>query len=109
MIYDRVVTIHSVAAASSPLERRLDAEGQSHYCAELTVGIKRFWTAKQVGDQIDAVLQLPRADILSTQIAVYNGHQYRISQVQQTVDDDGLEASVLSLSRLEALYDISKD
>lgn len=106
MIYDRTVTIYDVAGGSV-LGRKLVPPGVSHYCARRTVGLRRYYTALQLGDQTDEVLELPnRDDIRPTQIAVTNGEQFRILQVQHENDKDGLPVTVLSLSRLEELYDL---
>lgn len=107
MIYDHVVTIHNLIGGGV-LGAKLDPCGESFYCAPRTVGLNRYYTALQVGDQTDAVLEMPgRDDIRTKQIAVYYGHQYRILQVQHTNDDDGLHITVISLSRLEELYDFA--
>lgn len=107
MIYDRLVTIHNVIGGSV-LGRKISATGNSYYCARKTVGLQRYYTALQIGDRTDAVLELPgRDDILPTQIAVHDGQQYRILQVQHGSDGDGLPITTLSLSRLEELYELN--
>ena len=106
MIYDRLLTIHSVSGGSV-LGRKLTAPGTPYYCGRRTVGLHRYYTALQIGDQTDDVLELPgRDDILPTQIAVFQGHQYRILQVQHASDSNGLPITVLSLSRMEELYEL---
>lgn len=108
MIYDRVVTIYDVAGGSV-LGRKLVTPGSAYYCARRTVGLTRYYTALQIGDQTDDVLELPgRDDIVTTQIAVFNDHQHRILQVQHETDKDGLPITVLSLSRMEELYDLDE-
>lgn len=104
MIYDRLLTIYDVAGGSV-LGRTLATPGTDHLCARRTVGLRRYYTALQIGDQTDDVVELPgRDDIRPTQIAVFEGHQHRILQVQHENDKDGLPITVLSLSRLEELY-----
>lgn len=106
MIYDRVVTIHDIDGASV-LGQKLTVPGVSHYCARRKVGLTRYYTALQVGDRTDEVLELPgRDEITTSQIAVTQGAQFRILQVQHETDEDGLPVTVLSLSRLEELYDL---
>ena len=105
-IYDRFVTIHDVIGGSV-LGRRLAATGTGFYCARRKVGLTRYYTALQIGDQTDAMLELPgRVPIRTTQIAVMDAEQYRILQVQHELDKDGLPVTVLSLSRLEELYEL---
>ena len=108
MIYDRLVTIHDVIGGGV-LGRKITKCGAEYYCARRTVGIHRYYTALQIGDQTDDVLELPeRDDIRPTQIAVFEGHQYRILQVQHASDDDGLPITVLSLNRLKDLYELAE-
>ena len=108
MIYDRLVTIYDVSGGSV-LGRKLTPPGAEYYCARRTVGITRYYTAKQIGDQTDDVLELPeRDDITPTQIAVFEGHQHRILQVQYATDKSGLPITVLSLSRMEELYELDE-
>lgn len=109
MIYDRLLTIHSVSGGSV-LGRKLTAPGTPYYCGRRTVGLHRYYTALQIGDQTDDVLELPgRIDIRPTQIAVFEAHQYRILQVQHAIDKAGLPITVLSLSRMEELYELDED
>ena len=39
--------------------------------------------------------------------ALIDSDQYRITEVQMIVDDDGLRCNDISLSRLESYYDVS--
>lgn len=108
MIYDRVVTIHDIDGASV-LGQKLTVPGVSHYCARRKVGLTRYYTALQVGDRTDEVLELPgRDEITTSQIAVTQDAQFRILQVQHETDKDGLPVTVLSLSRLEELYALAE-
>ena len=48
-----------------------------------TVGVKRFYAAQQANVQVAHVLRCPRREDVSTQdIAVLDGHKYRIGFVQ---------------------------
>lgn len=108
MIYDRLVTVHDVIGAGV-LGQKLCACGTEYFCARRTVGLHRYYTALQVGDQTDDVLEIPgRYDIRPTQIAVFEEHQYRILQVQHAVDKSGLPITTLSLSRMEDLYELAE-
>lgn len=106
-IYDQTVQLHAITGDSA-LNRRISAEGVGYYCRERTVGLQRFFTALQVGDRIDAVLEIPGRELISPagSVAVWCGQQYRLTQVQHALDDDGLDVTVLSLSRLEADYEL---
>ena len=108
MIYDRLLTIYDVSGGSV-LGRKLIPPGTAFFCARRTVGLSRYYTALAVGDRTDDVLELPGYDgILPTQIAAFEGAQYRILQVQHAADPFGLPITVLSLSRLEELYELDE-
>ena len=108
MIYDRLLTIYNVAGGSV-LGRRITPPGTQFYCARRTVGLHRYYTALQIGDQTDEVVELPgRDDIVTTQIAALDGQQFRILQVQHASDKTGLPITVLSLSRMEELYELDE-
>ena len=72
-----------------------------------TVGIKRYYTALQANQQVDAVLRCPYRDTVSAQdIAVWGGKQYRITLAQQP---ENITPPVmdLTLARLEQDYDFA--
>ncbi|MEG1604340.1 MAG: hypothetical protein RR340_12085, partial [Cloacibacillus sp.] len=62
MIYDRILTVYDLTDGDSPLSRRLIG-GRRFFYGERTVGVTRFWAAKQAGEQVDMVVELPEADI----------------------------------------------
>jgi hypothetical protein len=74
---------------------------------ERTVGLSRFWTAKQVSAEIDLLIRTPQLRNVSTlDIAISkDGEQYKIVQIQYPKD---VEPPVmdLSLQRLGVAYDI---
>lgn len=108
MIYDRYLTIHGIVGGSV-LGQKLAVPGVGYYCAPRKVGLTRYYTALQVGDRTDEMLELPgRLEIRTSQIAVRDGEQFRILQVQHETDKDGLPVTVLSLSRLEELYALAE-
>lgn len=77
------------------------------YYGEQTVGIQRYYTAKAANDQVDAVIWVQRnRDIFPVRDRVeLGGTFYRITQVQQVTDEDGLPMTAISLERLEGLDD----
>ena len=108
MIYDRYLTIHDIVGASV-LGQRISMPGVGYYCARRRVGMQRYYTALQVGARTDEMLELPgRLPIRTSQIAVRDGEQFRILQVQHEIDKDGLPVTVLSLSRLEEFYALAE-
>jgi len=73
---------------------------------ERTVGMSRFWTAKQEQVKIDRLVRVPKHINVSTQdIAVINSEQYEIKQVQYPKDVE-IPVMDLSLERLVQVYEI---
>lgn len=80
------------------------------YFEERAVGYGRFYTAKGVNEQIDLLIRVWRD--ASVRIGMYaviemseNDGQYRITNVQQLLDDDGLKVTDITLQRMDDLYD----
>ena len=74
---------------------------------ERTVGMGRFWTAKQGQVRIDRLIRTARIGSISPQdVAILADGQYRIMQVQYPKDTD-IPTMDLSLERMEAAYDIA--
>ena len=68
------------------------------------VGVKRFFEAKQENAEIDKVIRIPDAFLVSTQdVCVLDGIQYGVYQVQ-SVPDAMPGAQDLSLKRLAEKY-----
>jgi len=74
-----------------------------------TVGMSRFYVAKQSNVKIDMIIRCPRIDSISTQDLVIPkvSEQFEIKQIQNIYDTD-IPCMDLSLSRLEAKYDITR-
>lgn len=112
MIYDRSLTVYSLASGSSPLARTLTG-GIEHYYAEKEVYASRYYKAMEAGESVDMLLELPRMDtdrITSGQYCVPDdGELYRIVQAQYGYDADGLPITTLSLKREGNKYDIIRD
>ena len=108
MIYDRPLSVFNLDTGSSPLQRRLVLHSR-HLCAYRSVFHRTYFLAKQAGETIDRMVQLPApaSPIDATMYAqLDDGHIYRIAEAQPTEDEDGLPAVVLSLHREEARYDL---
>lgn len=81
------------------------------YYGSKTVGVTRYYNAQQHGDRPDAVIQVnPVFDlVLGTDKAVLSpfthedGNVYKIVQIQQVTDEDGLPKTDLTLERLEGI------
>lgn len=79
---------------------------------ERTVGYGRYYQAKGVNEQVDMLIRVNRTT--SARIGMYavltqseNDGQFRIINVQQLLDNDGLKCTDLTLMRTERLYDVA--
>lgn len=81
-----------------------------HYYGERTVGYGRQYAAMGVSEQVDMLARI-WAD-KSIRIGMYAvddaGDQYRITNVQHLLDEDGLRVTDLTLRRLDNLYDVAE-
>ena len=83
------------------------------------IGYSRQYEAKGVGERIDKLIRIWNAP--QARIGYYavltdyegqeneNGDQYRIDNVQPSVDENGLKVTDLTLYRLDDLYDFPTD
>ena len=80
------------------------------YYGERTIGFGRQYAAKGVSEQVDLLAEVWQDR--SIRIGMYAvddlGDQYRVDNVQHTTDDDGIMISLLTLRRLDKLYDLSE-
>lgn len=101
---------NTAAAGNMPAERLSILE--TMYFGELTVGMNRFYAAQGVNQQVDLMIRVWRCPCAQAgryavlEYSDYDG-QYRIQQVQHRLDDDGLKVTDLTLTRLEANYDVA--
>lgn len=80
-----------------------------YWYGERTVGYGRFYDAMGVNEQIDMLVRIHHTrDVRIGMYAVLgNGEQFRITNVQMVLDDDGLRYTDLSLSRVEDYYSVA--
>lgn len=96
--------------ASDPGAMPIDnyAEYYQGYYEERTVGITRYWTAKSAQDQIDQLVRIHRVGVVKTNDLVRlspffdtaEAGAYKVVQIQQLNDDDGLPVTDISLERV---------
>ena len=74
---------------------------------EKTVGMNRYYAAAQANVRVDMLVQVEKdSAIMADMYALTEaGEQYRIAQVQQVEDEDGLFWMDLTLERLGTNYD----
>lgn len=106
---DGIVTVYSLTKDSAPDKRRLVKKSE-HWYGERTVGVTRMYAAKQANCKVDMLLEIweDRA-IKPDQYAIpEDGEQYRITDVQHTVDEAGLRISLLTLERMGQNYELGQ-
>lgn len=84
---------------------------REHYYGERTVGYGRQYAAKGANEQVDMLVRIwqDRGARIGMYAVLENGEQYRIDNVQQLKDDDGLAVTDLTMRRLDDLYDIAAE
>lgn len=87
---------------------------ETAYFEDRVVGYSRYFTALGVNETVDLVVRtwrMPnaRAGMYAVLSMSENDGQYRITQVQNLVDDDGLKVTDLSLTRLEEFYELATE
>lgn len=82
----------------------------SHFYGERTVGYSRMYAAMGVNEQVDMLVRIwqDRTVRVGMVAVLEDGEQLRINGVQQTMDEDGLKVTDVSLARLERNYDIAE-
>ena len=72
------------------------------------ISYSRQYAAMGVDQQIDRIIRIWRTPVRIGDVVVIGDEQYRIDNVQPTLDDDSLQVTDLTLRRLEANYDIDQ-
>ena len=82
------------------------------YFAYRTVSYRRLYAAKGANQEIDLLIRVWRDPLITIgQYVVLsdsvNDGQYEIQNVQNTVDEDNLQVSDITLKRIDNLYEIA--
>ncbi len=105
---DGIVDIYSVgniAEAGNMPKDGLTIKVSNLRYEERTVGMGRFWTAKQEHAQISQLIRVQRINSVTIHdVAILNGQQYDIVQVQYPKEPEP-PCIDLSLERLEVAYE----
>ena len=72
------------------------------------ISYSRQYAAMGADQQIDRIIRIWRTPVRIGDVVVIGNEQYRIDNVQPTLDDDSLNVVDLTLRRLEANYDIAE-
>ena len=111
---------NTAEAGDMPKERlavQTDRDGNDliYQFEERVVGYGRQYDAKGVNERVDMLIRIWRAPVRIGMYVVLTdyegqeneaGDQYRIDNVQQLVDDDGLKVTDLTLYRLDDFYEV---
>lgn len=99
------------------LVKQTDKEGNdlTYQFEERVIGYGRQYDAKGVNERVDMLIRIWRAPVRIGMYVVLTdyegqeneaGDQYRIDNVQQLVNDDGLKVTDLTLYRLDDFYEV---
>ena len=113
-----ICTLENTAAAGDMPKPKLvplvcKEEEQTWQFEERSVGMNRQYQAKGVSERVDMLIRIWRAPVRIGMYAVLtdyegqenpDGDQYRIDNVQQLIDSNGLKVTDLTLYRMEELY-----
>ena len=72
------------------------------------ISYSRQYAAMGVDQQIDRIIRIWWTPVRIGDVVVIGNEQYRIDNVQPTLDDDSLKVVDLTLRRLEENYDIAE-
>ncbi len=105
----RVCTLEDTAEPGGMPSERL-VEKSQHWYGERTVGYGRYFAAGQANERVDLLVRVWEDRSISTldYCILEGGAQYRIVQVQQLTDEDGLRVTDLSLERMGENYDTAE-
>ena len=80
----------------------------THFFGFDTVGYNRYYAALKTNEQIDGVIRIWQDRTITNQnICVLEDNlQYKISLIQHTKDDDGVDVTKLTLTRIDEKYEI---
>ena len=72
------------------------------------ISYSRQYAAMGADQQIDRIIRIWRTPVRIGDVVVIGDEQYRIDNVQPTLDDDSLQVVDLTLRRLEGNYDTAE-
>lgn len=119
-----IVTIYTLTntgeAGDMPKDRLVPATDSggnvlTYQFEERVIGYGRQYEAMGVNERVDMLIRIWRCPVRIGMYAVLtdyegqentNGDQYRIDNVQNIYDDDGLKVTDLTLYRMDQLYEV---
>ena len=105
----RIYTVTDAAGNGEMPNPTLHEYGDYEWAFEdRMISYSRQYAAMGVDQQIDRIIRIWRTPVRIGDVVVIGDEQYRIDNVQPTLDDDSLQVTDLTLRRLEANYDIAQ-
>lgn len=105
-----VLTIYTLKDyySSGRVPKQKLVEHSQHYYGERMIGFSRQYAANGVNQRIDLLARVwhDRSLIIGMYATDDEGTQYRITNVQHLIDEDGLRVTDLTMERLDKLYEI---
>ena len=105
----RIYTVTDAAGNGEMPNPTLHEYGDYEWAFEdRMISYSRQYAAMGVDQQIDRIIRIWRTPVRIGDVVVIDGEQYRIDNVQPTLDDDSLQVVDLTRRRLEENYDIAE-
>ena len=105
----RIYTVTDAAGNGEMPNPTLHEYGDYEWAFEdRMISYSRQYAAMGVDQQIDRIIRIWRTPVRIGDVVVISDEQYRIDNVQPTLNDDSLKVVDLTLRRLEANYDIAE-
>ena len=105
----RIYTVTDAAGNGEMPNPTLHEYGDYEWAFEdRMISYSRQYAAMGVDQQIDRIIRIWRTPVRIGDVVVIGDEQYRIDNVQPTLDDDSLQVTDLTLRRLEENYDIAQ-
>ena len=105
----RIYTVTDAAGNGEMPNPTLHEYGDYEWAFEdRMISYSRQYAAMGVDQQIDRIIRIWRTPVRIGDVVVIGDEQYRIDNVQPTLDDDSLQVVDLTLRRLEENYDIAE-
>lgn len=112
LLNDGIVTLcklTDVSEEGAMPSLKLVPQNRAYYGLK-TAGVTRVYLAKEMGNRLDMLIEIPRQEITAADYyCMINGEQFRILQVQPVLNEDGLKMADLALQRLEEVYNVAAD
>ena len=112
MFDDGIITIYTLENTADPGSMPVNklVQHAQYYFSYRMIGYNRRFAAKGANEEIDEVVRIWQdRTVRIGMYAVINDDQFRIVDIQQLYDDQGLEVTDITLVRLGENYDIDSE